>query len=67
MLYNQNTKQIQETEVLTEQELIELADNMVGGATQMGPQGYELLVNSRDRLKIELGKIFKNLDLNMLK
>ena len=44
---------------VTEQEVVQMADNMVAGATQMGSIGYDLLLSSRDTLKCTLHELFK--------
>jgi hypothetical protein len=43
------------------QQILELADNMAAGATQMGVQGYETLMTSRDELKRVTQKLVENL------
>ena len=35
----------------TEQSVVQMADNMVAGATEMGSMGYDLLISSREELK----------------
>ncbi len=42
-------------------QILELADNMAAGATQMGVQGYETLMTSRDELKKVTQKLIENL------
>jgi hypothetical protein len=42
-------------------QILELADNMAAGATQMGVQGYETLMTSRDELKRVTQKLVENL------
>jgi hypothetical protein len=42
-------------------QILELADNMAAGATQMGVQGYETLMASRDELKRVTQKLVENL------
>jgi hypothetical protein len=47
--------------VITEKELLNLADNMVSGATQMGSMGYETLINNREELKEQLYQVFQKI------
>jgi hypothetical protein len=42
-------------------QILELADSMAAGATQMGVQGYETLMTSRDELKRVTQKLVENL------
>lgn len=42
-------------------QILELADNMAAGATQMGIQGYETLMSSRDELKRVTKELVENL------
>lgn len=44
---------------ITEQEVVQLADNMVAGATQMGSIGYDMLLSSRDNLKQVVHELFE--------
>jgi hypothetical protein len=41
-------------------QILELADNMAAAATQMGVQGYETLMTSRDELKRVTQKLVEN-------
>lgn len=51
--------------MITETELIGLADNMAAAASQMGTMGYESLISNRCALVHEVHEIFKNFHLNI--
>ena len=42
-------------------QILELADNMAANATQMGIQGYEMLMTNRDELKRVTQQLIENL------
>lgn len=46
--------------MITGQELLELADNMAGAASEMGMMGYESLLNARKTLIYKLQELFIN-------
>jgi hypothetical protein len=49
--------------MLTEKELINLADSMAAAASQMGMMGYEQLIDSRQQLVDSVQEIFQILGL----
>lgn len=50
--------------MITEKELIQLADSMAAAASQMGQMSYDILINSREQFIEAVHEIYKNLYLN---
>lgn len=50
--------------MITEKELIQLADSMAAAASQMGQMSYDILINSREQFIEAVHELYKNLYLN---
>lgn len=50
--------------MVTEKELINLADSMAAAASQMGMMGYEQLISCREQLVDNIHELFEIFDLN---
>lgn len=51
--------------MITEKELIQLADNMAAAASQLSQMSYDVFINSREELINQVHQLYKILDLNL--
>lgn len=50
--------------MITEKELIQLADTMAAAASQMGQMSYDILINSREQFINAVHELYRILNLN---